>query len=142
MTSRHAHGLLDTSVVVDLPHLIGTDALPLESEICAITLAELSVGPLIAKTPAEQSARQSLLQIVESTFDPLAFDANTARIFGRVAAQLRNSGRKTKAKAFDALIASVAIQHELPLFTQNESDFEWIEGLEVIPVSNPSSGGR
>jgi predicted nucleic acid-binding protein len=142
MTSRHAHGLLDTSVVVDLPHLIGTDALPLESEICAITLAELSVGPLIAKTPAEQSARQSLLQIVESTFDPLAFDENTARIFGRVAAQLRNSGRKTKAKAFDALIASVAIQHELPLFTQNESDFEWIEGLEVIAVSSPSSGDR
>ncbi len=142
MTSRHAHGLLDTSVVVDLPHLIGTDVLPLESEICAITLAELSVGPLIAKTPAEQSARQSLLQIVESTFDPLAFDENTARIFGRVAAQLRNSGRKTKAKAFDALIASVAIQHELPLFTQNESDFEWIEGLEVIAVSSPSSGDR
>ena len=142
MTSRHAHGLLDTSVVVDLPHLIGTDALPLESEICAITLAELSVGPLIAKTPAEQSARQSLLQIVESTFDPLAFDENTARIFGRVAAQLRNIGRKTKAKAFDALIASVAIQHELPLFTLNAADFDLIEGLEVVEVSSPSSGGR
>jgi predicted nucleic acid-binding protein len=142
MTSRHAHGLLDTSVVVDLPHLIGTDALPLESEICSITLAELSVGPLIAKTPAEQSARQAVLQIVESAFDPLPFDETSARVFGRVAAELRNSGRKTKAKAFDALIASMAIQHNLPLFTQNASDFEWIEGLEVIAVSGPSSGGR
>jgi predicted nucleic acid-binding protein len=134
--------LLDTSVVVDLPHLIGTDALPLESEICSITLAELSVGPLIAKTPAEQSARQAVLQIVESAFDPLPFDETSARVFGRVAAELRNSGRKTKAKAFDALIASMAIQHNLPLFTQNASDFEWIEGLEVIAVSGPSSGGR
>jgi predicted nucleic acid-binding protein len=142
MTSRHAHGLLDTSVVVDLPHLIGTDALPLESEICSITLAELSVGPLIAKTPAEQSARQAVLQIVESAFDPLPFDETSARVFGRVAAELRNSGRKTKAKAFDALIASMAIQHNLPLFTQNAPDFEWIEGLEVIAVSSPSSGGR
>jgi predicted nucleic acid-binding protein len=142
MTSRHAHGLLDTSVVVDLPHLIGTDALPLESEICSITLAELSVGPLIAKTPAEQSARQAVLQIVESAFDPLPFDETSARVFGRVAAELRNSGRKTKAKAFDALIASMAIQHNLTLFTQNASDFEWIEGLEVIAVSSPSSGGR
>jgi tRNA(fMet)-specific endonuclease VapC len=142
MTSRHSHGLLDTSVVVDLPHLIGTDALPLESEICSITLAELSVGPLIAKTPAEQSARQAMLQIVESTFAPLPFDETSARIFGRVAAQLRLSGRKTKAKAFDALIASVAIQHELPLFTQNAADFDLIEGLEVIEVSSPSSGAR
>jgi len=142
MTSPSTHGLLDTSVVVDLPRLINTDSLPLESEICAITLAELSVGPLIAKTPAEQSARQSLLQIVESTFDPLPFDETSARIFGRVAAQLRNSGRKTKAKAFDALIASVAIQYELPLFTQNESDFEWIDGLEVIAVSSPWNAGQ
>ena len=142
MTSRHARGLLDTSVVVDLPHLIGTDSLPLESEICSITLAELSVGPLIAKTPAEQSARQAMLQIVESTFDPLPFDDTSSRIFGRVAARLRLSGRKTKAKAFDALIASVAIQHELTLFTRNATDFEMIEGLEVIEVSSPSSGGQ
>ncbi len=142
MTNRHAQGLLDTSVVVDLPRLISSESLPLESEICAITLAELSVGPLIAKTPAEQSARQSLLQIVESTFDPLPFDEGTARVFGRVAAQLRLSGRKTNAKAFDALIASTAIQHELPLFTRNASDFESIEGLEVVSVSSPSSGDR
>ena len=142
MTGRHAHGLLDTSVVVDLPHLIGTGSLPFESEICSITLAELSVGPLIAKTPAEQSARQAVLQIVESAFDPLPFDETSARIFGRVAAGLRNSGRKTKAKAFDALIASVAIQHGLPLFTQNAADFDLIEDLEVIEVSSPSSGGR
>lgn len=142
MTGRHAHGLLDTSVVVDLPRLISTDSLPLESEICSITLAELSVGPLIAKTPAEQRARQAVLQIVESTFAPLPFDETSARIFGRVAAQLRLSGRKSRAKAFDALIASVAIQHELPLFTQNAADVDLIEGLEVIEVRIPSSGAR
>ena len=140
--TRHARGLLDTSVVVALPTLMDTSALPLESEISSITLAELSVGPLIAKTPVEQSARQAVLQIVESTFDPLPFDDTSARIFGRVAAQLRHSGRKGRATAFDALIASVAMQHDLPLFTQNASDFAGIDGLEVIGVSDSSAARK
>jgi predicted nucleic acid-binding protein len=73
---------------------------------------------------------------VEASFDPLPFDETTARVFGRVAAQLRNSGRKTQARAFDALIASAAIQHELPLFTKNPQDFEGIDGLEVVAINN------
>ena len=135
MKPRYLHGLLDTSVVVELADLIRSGQLPLESDISSITLAELSVGPLVAKTPQEQSARQSVLQLVEASFDPLPFDETTARIFGRVAAQLRNSGRKTKARAFDALIASVAIQYELPLFTKNPQDFQDIQGLEVVAIN-------
>jgi tRNA(fMet)-specific endonuclease VapC len=136
MKPRYLHGLLDTSVVVELTDLIRSGQLPLESDISSITLAELSVGPLVAKTPQEQSARQSVLQLVEASFDPLPFDDTTARVFSRVAAQLRNSGRKTQARAFDALIASVAIQHELPLFTKNPQDFEGIDGLEVVAINN------
>ncbi|MDD2817877.1 MAG: type II toxin-antitoxin system VapC family toxin [Candidatus Nanopelagicales bacterium] len=135
MKPRYLHGLLDTSVVVELTDFISSGQLPLESDISSITLAELSVGPLVAKTPQEQSARQSVLQLVEASFDPLPFDETTARVFGRVAAQLRNSGRKTKARAFDALIASVAIQHELPLFTKNPQDFQDIQGLEVVAIN-------
>lgn len=135
MKPRYLHGLLDTSVVVELTDFISSGQLPLESDISSITLAELSVGPLVAKTPQEQSARQSVLQLVEASFDPLPFDETTARVFGRVAAQLRNSGRKTKARAFDALIASVAIQHELPLFTKNPQDFQDIQDLEVVAIN-------
>ena len=72
---------------------------------------------------------------MEASFDPLPFDETTARVFGRVAAQLRNSGRKTKARAFDALIASVAIQHDLPLFTKNPQDFQDIQDLEVVAIN-------
>ncbi|CAB4630673.1 unannotated protein [freshwater metagenome] len=135
MKPRYLHGLLDTSVVVELTDFISSGQLPLESDISSITLAELSVGPLVAKTPQEQSARQSVLQLVEASFDPLPFDETTARVFGRVAAQLRNSGRKTKARAFDALIASVAIQHDLPLFTKNPQDFQDIQDLEVVAIN-------
>jgi len=126
-------GLLDTSVVIELGSL-RADELPLESFISAITLAELSVGPLIASPVAERTARQSVLQVTEATFDPLPFDAQCAREFGRVAAALRDSGRKSQARAYDALIAATAIRHELPVFTRNPDDFTGIPDLTVHRV--------
>jgi prevent-host-death family protein len=46
-------------------------------------------------------------------------------------------GRKTTARAYDALIAASAIAHGLPLFTCNPNDFEAIPGLDVRPVPHP-----
>jgi hypothetical protein len=56
-------------------------------------------------------------------FDPLPFDADAARAFGRVAASLRRSGWKTSARAYDAMIAAIAIANSLPLYTCNPEDF-------------------
>jgi tRNA(fMet)-specific endonuclease VapC len=47
---------------------------------------------------------------------------------------LRRSGRTTRARASDALIAAVARANDLPLYTANPRDFEGIEGLEVVAV--------
>ncbi|MHB1738871.1 MAG: PIN domain-containing protein [Actinomycetes bacterium] len=58
---------------------------------------------LVARTDADRIARQSVLQQVETDFDPIAFDARAARASGRVAAQLRASGRKTSACAYDTM---------------------------------------
>ena len=60
--------------------------LPEEPLITAVTLAELSVGPLVAGDERERAARQAHLQQAEADFDPLPFDARAARAFGRVAA--------------------------------------------------------
>lgn len=126
-------GLLDTSVVVQLRHM-SAEELPLQPMISAITLAELSVGPLIARTPRERTARQAVLQQTEADFDPLPFDASAARAFAQVAASLRQAGRKTNARSYDAMIAAVALANDLPLYTSNPSDFEGIEGLDVRAV--------
>jgi tRNA(fMet)-specific endonuclease VapC len=50
-----------------------------------VTLAELSVGPLVARDDGERAARQAHLQQAEADFDPLPFDAQAARAFGQVA---------------------------------------------------------
>ena len=117
MTARHLRGVLDTSVVVSLGGLTDLDALPARCFVSAITLAELSVGPLVAKTDRERIARQSVLQQVEADFHAIPFDDRAARAFGRVAAELRASGRKTTARAYDALIAATAVASDLPVFT-------------------------
>ena len=100
-------GVLDTSTVILLGRLREAD-LPDEPLITAITLAELSVGPLLATTRKERSARQAVLQQAEADFEALPFDAGAARAFGRVAASIRGAGRKVQARAYDAMIAATA----------------------------------
>ena len=135
--TRHAQGLLDTRTLVLIGRLPDGDALPAHPLISAITLAELSVGPLVAVSEAERSARQAHLQQAEADFDPLPFDAEAARAFGQVAASLRRSGRTTSARTHDAMIAATAIANGLPLYTANPRDFRDIDGLEVVALDVP-----
>src|ERR1035441_9712677 len=129
---RPGKGVLDTSLVILLDQLDEGSDLPEEPLITAVTLAVLSVGPLIADNEGERAVRQARLQVTEASFDPLPFDASAARAFGRVAAQLRTSGRKGKARSFDAMIAATALARALPVFTVNSDDFMGIDGLEVV----------
>lgn len=113
--------------------------LPAEPLLTAITLAELSVGPLVTDDPQERAARQAHLQRAEADFQPLPFDADAARAFGRVASCLRRAGRKTAARAYDAMIAATALANDLPLYTCNPSDFDGIDGLRVLAVPVPGT---
>lgn len=123
-------GLLDTSVVVDLEKL-SIETLPEFAEISSITLAELSFGPIAARTDIERIRRQQRLQQVELSFEPLPFDAAAARMFPLVAASMRAQGRKPRARGFGALIAVTALAHDLPIYTLNPRDFERVAGLTV-----------
>ena len=136
--TREGAGLLDTSVIIALPTLTDPDALPTRPLISAVTLAELTAGPLATDDPHERARRQAVLQQAEADFRPLPFDAAAARAFGGIAASLRQQGRKTAARAFDALIAAVALSNGLPLYTANPADFTGIPGLQVVEVVAPA----
>ncbi len=131
-------GVLDTSTLILIDRL-DPEALPAEPVITAVTPAELSVGPLVAATDGERAARQLRLQQTEAAFEPLPFDAQAARSFGAVAASLRRSGRKTSARAFDAMIAATALANGLPVYTCNPRDFEGIDGLRVEAMPHPDT---
>jgi tRNA(fMet)-specific endonuclease VapC len=135
-TRPHDRGVLDTNAVLRLGE-VDPQRLPTESVITTVTLAELTVGPLLAVDPADRAARQQHLQQAEADFgDPLPFDAAAARAFGPIAAALRAAGRKPTARAFDAMIAAVAISEGLPLYTFNAKDFA-ATGAEVVDLDLP-----
>ncbi len=77
------------------------------------------------------------MQQAEADFDPLPFDVASARAFGRVAASLQRAGRKAQARAYDAMIAAIALANDLAVSTCNPGDFGDIDGLEVVPVPHP-----
>jgi len=136
--TTHTIGLIDTNIVVLLGRLRAQE-LPGEPVISVITLAELSVGPLVTDDPTERAARQARLQETEAAFDPLPFDAPAARAFGRLAASLRRSGRQVQPRALDVLIASVAVANDLPLYTCNPNDFTGIDDLALVAVPHPDA---
>jgi predicted nucleic acid-binding protein len=127
-------GLLDTSVLID-HDVIDPALLPDESAISAVALAELAAGPHATDNPEERARRQDRLQWATATWDPLPFDAESARVYGRVFAAARASGQSSRARLADLLMASTAAANGLPLYTRNHSDFAALKRiLKVINI--------
>ena len=139
-------GLLDTNILV-LRRWIDPAELPDEMAISAVTLAELSAGPHQVRLNTEQdlydeheerSRRTEALQCAESEFDPVPFDAEAARIYGRVTAAVIAAGRNPRRRIADLMIAATAIAENLPLFTTNPGDYAGLEKLvRIAPVTRP-----
>jgi predicted nucleic acid-binding protein len=132
--AKVSHGLLDTSVVIDLGR-IDPAQLPERISVSALTMAELAAGPHATDDPAERARRQDRLQRAESTFDPLPFNADAARAYGRIYASVIAAGRKARGRrAVDLLIAATALAHDLTLYTRNPDDFAHLDDVRVISV--------
>lgn len=144
---RRSQGMLDTNILI-LRQWIDPDELPDEMAISAITLAELSAGPHEVRRNdeqdsydehAERARRLDVLQRAESEFDPVPFDAEAARIYGRLTAAVIASGRKPRRRVVDLMIASTAIAERMPLFTTNPDDFVGLQDLiEIVRVTCPA----
>jgi len=143
MAGNHEQGLLDTNIMI-LRKWVDPEELPAEMAISAITLAELSAGPHEVRRNeeqddydehAERARRLDVLQRAENEFDPIPFDAEAARIYGRVCAAVISAGRKPRRRVADLMIAAIAIAEDLPLFTTNPDDFTGLDDLlTVVPV--------
>lgn len=106
--------------------------LPDESAISAVTLAELAAGPHATGDEQEKARRQDRLQWAAATWEPLPFDSQAARLYGRVFAATRAAGRSSRTRLADLLIASTAAANGLPLYTRNPADFVGLD--EIVTV--------
>ncbi|NGO10183.1 type II toxin-antitoxin system VapC family toxin [Streptomyces sp. HC44] len=146
MPVEHEQGLLDTNIMI-LRKWIDADELPAEMAISTITLAELSAGPHQVRGSDEQSdydehaeraRRVDVLQRAENEFDPIPFDVEAARIYGRICAAVVSAGRQPRRRVADLMIAAIAAAEELPLFTTNPDDFKGLGDLiTIVPVTRP-----
>ena len=144
MPADHPRGLVDTTILI-LRRGIASDALPDEVAISAVTLAELSAGVHMvrgddAAARIERATRTAVLQAAENEFDPVAFGAEAARMFGRMSAAVQDVGRTPRRRATDLMIAATAAAAGLPLFTTNPDDFAGLADLvTVVPVPRPEA---
>jgi len=144
---RPSQGMLDTNILI-LRRWVDPAELPDEMAISAITLAELSAGPHEVRRNDEQdrydehrerARRLEVLQRAESEFDPVPFDAEAARIYGRLTAAVVASGRKPRRRVADLMIAATATAEQLPLFTANADDFAGLDNLvRIVAVTRPA----
>ncbi|GAB89412.1 type II toxin-antitoxin system VapC family toxin [Gordonia rhizosphera] len=143
MTVDPTRGLLDTNIVI-LRHAINPDELPDEMAISAITLAELSAGVHLVRGDdagaiEERARRADVLQRTENEFDPIPFETESARAFGRISAAVQARGRTPRRRIADLMIASIAAAAELPLYTSNPADFGGLERIvRIVPVTRPA----
>ncbi|HEV2371540.1 MAG TPA: type II toxin-antitoxin system VapC family toxin [Streptosporangiaceae bacterium] len=139
MNARYLRGLGDTNILIYLERL-AVDQLPAELLTSTVSLAELSAGVHSAVDAGERARRILRVQRVEATFNPLPFDAEAARQYGIIAAEVIAMGRKPRGRVADLMIASTAAANKLPLFTTNPADFRGLESVvTVIPVPVPAS---
>lgn len=136
--SAHQRGLIDTNIVI-LQSALNPAELPSdEMFVCAITMAELEVGPHLAADPAEEARRLRTLRKVQAAFEPIPFDGSAAEAYGRIVAAVVLAGRKPARRKNDLMIAAVALARGLPLFTTNPDDFKGLDDLvEVVAVTRP-----
>jgi predicted nucleic acid-binding protein len=130
-------GILDTNILIHWERL-DIRLLPDPAAITTITIAELAAGIHAAVGATQLAERVDKLQRTESAFEPIPFDGDAARAYGRVTAAVRAAGRSPRSRVADQMIAAIAVSRRLPLFTTNPDDFAGLEGLlDVVTVPRP-----
>ncbi len=117
-------GLFDTSVVLGPP----SPALPDESAISVISVAEIKLGVLVASNALERASRLARLIEVERVYSPLPVDDDVATAYATIVAAERERGRRPR--AMDALIAATAKANDLTLYTRDEG----LAGIQLVRV--------
>ncbi|MGV0838326.1 PIN domain-containing protein [Mycolicibacterium thermoresistibile] len=129
-------GLLDTSVFIARESGRAIAQLPRRVALSVVTIGELQLGVLNARDTATRSRRAGTLALARAA-DPIPIGEAVMVSWARLVAECRAAGVQRAVKLTDALIAATAIEHGLPVVTQ-DTDFDQIAhacpALAVIKV--------
>jgi predicted nucleic acid-binding protein len=129
-------GLLDTSVFIarEAQRPLGT--LPEHVAVSVITIGELQLGVLAASSDDIRARRADTLALARNA-DPIPISEAVMVAWARLIDDCRRAGVVRAVKLTDALIAATAIEHGLPVVTQDD-DYDTMAGahreLTVLKV--------
>ncbi|MGH3050913.1 MAG: PIN domain-containing protein [Gaiellaceae bacterium] len=127
-------GLADTSVFIAQERARPLGELPAELAVSVVTIGELELGVLAAHDSETRARRADTLALARAA-DPIPVGEPVMSAFARLVHDCRQAGARPR--VLDALIAATAVQHGLPVVTQDD-DFSTIAAahprLEVLLV--------
>lgn len=123
MTEKTA-GLLDTSVFIARETGRPLGELPERVAVSVVTIGELQLGVLNATDDATRARRADTLALARAA-DPIPISEAVMTTWARLVTDCRAAGIHRTVKLTDALIAATAVEHGLPVVTQ-DGDYEKI----------------
>jgi len=123
LTERTA-GLLDTSVFIARESGRELGELPERVAVSVVTIGELQLGVLHAPDDETRARRADTLALARSA-DPIPISEAVMVTWARLVADCKAAGIHQAIKLTDSLIAATAVEHGLPVITQ-DGDFERI----------------
>lgn len=134
--SEATFGLLDTSVFIARESGRPLGTLPERVTVSVVTIGELQLGVLAAADPGRRARRAQALDLARAV-DPVPVSEAVMGAWARLVIDCRRSGIHRTVKLTDALIAATAIEHGIPVVTQ-DADFDRIAvahpALRVVRV--------
>jgi predicted nucleic acid-binding protein len=129
-------GLLDTSVFIARESGRPLGELPDRVAVSVVSIGELQLGVLAAADARSRARRADTLALARAA-DPIPISEAVMTTWARIVADCRTAGIQRMVKLTDALIAATAVEHGLPVVTQDD-DYTRIaqahEALSIIMV--------
>jgi predicted nucleic acid-binding protein len=117
--SSAAAGLLDTSVFIARESGRPLRDLPDQVAVSVVSIGELQLGVLAAKDAASRARRADTLALARGA-DPIPVSEAVITTWARIVMDCRAAGIQRTIKLTDALIAATAVEHGLPVVTQDD----------------------
>ena len=123
-------GLLDTSVFIAREDRRPLGELPDRVAISVVTIGELQLGVLSATDDETRARRAETLSLARAA-DPIPVSEAVMVAWARLVADCREAGIHRTVRLTDALIAATAVEHGLPVVSQ-DGDYERIAAAHPV----------
>lgn len=117
--SQASSGLLDTSVFIARETGRPLDELPAHVAVSVVTIGELQLGVLASADATARARRADTLALARAA-DPIPISEAVMVAWARLVSDCRDAGIHRTVKLTDALIAATAVEHGLPVVTQDD----------------------